>query len=150
MLAALIYIPDGLYSCICSEQLARMLLSTSQQRVELEIVSVRTVVCTQYSNLHCCTLQEGFDLLKQQIVERHMTKKGITIGRLVCLLAYAVVILLLIFVFIFLGVAAFTGANTMGAVVNSCMTAGAGLAMNLKGGNDDEDEEKEDVDLSDA
>lgn len=96
-----------------------------------------------------CTLQEGFDLLKQQIVERHMVKKGITMGRLICLLAYAVIILLLMFVFIFLGVAAFTGANTMGAVVNSCMTAGAGLAMNL-GGGDDEDEEEDNVDLSDA
>lgn len=79
-----------------------------------------------------------------------MAKKGITMGRLICLLIYAVIILLLIFVFIFLGVAAFTGANTMGAIVNSCMTAGAGIAMNLGGENGEGEEEEEDVDLSDA
>jgi uncharacterized membrane protein YqiK len=94
-------------------------------------------------------LQEGFELLKAQIVERHMAKAGVTMGRLVSLLVYAVVILLLVFVFIFLGVAAFTGANSMGAVVNSCMTAGAGIAMNL-GGGDEEEEEAQEVDISDA
>lgn len=84
-------------------------------------------------------------------MERHMAKAGVTMGRLLFLLAYAIVVLLLIFVFIFLGVAAFTGANTMGAVVNSCMTAGAGLAMNLGGGDDgDDDDDDEEVDISDA
>jgi uncharacterized membrane protein len=98
----------------------------------------------------CLTpLQEGFELLKAQIVERHMAKAGVTLGRLIALLVYAVVVLLLVFVFIFLGVAAFTGANSMGAVVNSCMTAGAGIAMNL-GGGEEEEEEAEEVDISDA
>lgn len=95
-------------------------------------------------------MQEGFELLREQVVARHMAKKGITMGRLVFLLIYAVVVLLLIFMFILLGISAFTGANTMGAVVNSCMTAGAGIAMNLGGNEEKEEEDDEDVDISDA
>jgi uncharacterized membrane protein YqiK len=80
------------------------------------------------------------------IVERHLLQAGVTRGRLLMLLAYAVVILALIFVFIFVGVAAFTGAGTLGAVVSSMMTAGAGVAMNLKGDKGDKDDSKPNVD----
>ena len=74
----------------------------------------------------------AFHLLQDMIVERHLLQAGVTRGRLLLLLLYAIVVLALVFVFIFVGVAAFTGAGTVGAVVSSMMTAGAGIAMNLK------------------
>jgi hypothetical protein len=76
--------------------------------------------------------EDAFHLLQDMIVERHLEQAGFTRARLLLLLMYSIVVLGLIFVFIFVGVAAFTGVGTIGAVVSSLMTAGAGIAMNLK------------------
>lgn len=57
-----------------------------------------------------------------------LADNGMTRGRFIFMLCYAVFVLLLIFVFIFVGVAAFTGAGTLGAIVNSLLAAGSGEA----------------------
>jgi hypothetical protein len=51
---------------------------------------------------------------QEQIVEKTLLDYGFTKGRIIILLLYAVSVLILIFVFIFVGVAAFTGAGTLG------------------------------------
>ncbi|GFH32319.1 uncharacterized protein HaLaN_31521, partial [Haematococcus lacustris] len=70
--------------------------------------------------------------IQDMVVKQSLKGAGMTRVRLLLLLLYAIIILLLVFVFIFVGVAAFTGAGTVGAVVNSLLAAGSGLAMNLK------------------
>lgn len=77
------------------------------------------VPCSQvisYAEFEAC-----YGLIQDMLVERSLLAAGMTRGRMVALLLYAVLLLLLIFVFIFVGVAAFTGAGTLGAVVNSAL-----------------------------
>jgi hypothetical protein len=92
-----------------------------------------------------------YEAIQDLIVEHTMKLRGITKGRLIFLLTYAIFLLLLIFVFIFVGVAAFTGAGTLGAIVNSLLAAGSGIALNLKGKKEEENEEaqKETVKIGD-
>lgn len=90
--------------------------------------------------------QKAFGLIKKQAVQSFMVKMGMTKGRIAFLLVYAVIVLLLVFIFIFLGVGAFTGASTISALVNSALTGGAGIAMNLKG---DEEKKKPEIDAED-
>lgn len=60
-----------------------------------------------------------------------MKSNGFTKGNLILMLAYAVFLLMLIFIFIFVGVAAFTGAGTLGAIINSLLAAGSGAQGSL-------------------
>lgn len=92
-----------------------------------------------------------YEAIQDLIVDHTMKLRGITKGRLIALLIYAILVLLLIFIFIFVGVAAFTGAGTLGAIVNSLLAAGSGIALNLKGKKDNEKEEgkKETVKIGD-
>lgn len=64
--------------------------------------------------------------LDLQIVDQTMKTNGFTKGNLILMLCYAVFLLMLIFIFIFVGVAAFTGAGTLGAIINSLLAAGSG------------------------
>lgn len=59
-----------------------------------------------------------------------MKEKGYTPSRMVMLFCYSIFLLVLVFCFIFVGVAAFVGAGAFGAVVNSSLTAFAGIVMN--------------------
>ena len=63
--------------------------------------------------------------VQEAVVEQQMRESGMTQGRLVMLFIYAVTVLLMVFAFIFIGVNAFLGAGTFGAIVNSILTAGA-------------------------
>ncbi|GAX81306.1 hypothetical protein CEUSTIGMA_g8737.t1 [Chlamydomonas eustigma] len=87
--------------------------------------------------------------IQAQIIMNTLKEYGFTTGRLIILLCYAVTVLILIFVFIFVGVAAFTGAGTLGAVVNSLLAAGAGIGMNLKETNKTEDTSQVTVKIGD-
>ena len=55
-----------------------------------------------------------YQSIQEQLVEKTMRDYGFTKGRLIILLLYSIFVLILIFVFIFVGVAAFTGAGTVG------------------------------------
>lgn len=92
--------------------------------------------------------QKAFPLIQKVAVAEYMEKMGMTKGRVIFLLCYAIVILLLIFVFIFLGVGAFTGASTLSAVVNSALTGGSGIAMNM--GGDDKKKEPEPIKMDEG
>eukprot|EP00955_Chlamydomonas_euryale_P067976 359985-Chlamydomonas_euryale.AAC.4 len=83
--------------------------------------------------------EQAYDLIQDQLVKQTMVKNGFTKANLIFLLLYAIFLLMLIFVFIFVGIAAFTGGGTLGAIINSLLAAGSGIALNLK----KEDKEKE-------
>uniref|UniRef100_A0A7S3QJV5 EF-hand domain-containing protein n=1 Tax=Dunaliella tertiolecta TaxID=3047 RepID=A0A7S3QJV5_DUNTE len=76
--------------------------------------------------------EAAYGHLQKILVTQTLKEAGMTKQRMYLMLAYAIMLLLLMFVFIFVGVTAFTGTGTVGAVINSILTAASGLAMNLK------------------
>ncbi|GMH35577.1 hypothetical protein BSKO_03445 [Bryopsis sp. KO-2023] len=87
--------------------------------------------------------EKAWNQIQREIIKTRMREAGITKGRVACLFIYSMFLLLLVFAFIFVGVTAFVGEGAFGAVINSSLTAGAGVVMNA-GKESDEDE---DVDL---
>ena len=87
--------------------------------------------------------EEAWTFLQSDAAERKLRELGITRSKLVAFGVGSVVILSLIIVFIFIGVATFIGAGTLGAVVNSALTASSAVAMASKGEDEDEENDKE-------
>eukprot|EP00798_Chlamydomonas_sp_ICE-L_P022354 gene22354-29449_t len=83
--------------------------------------------------------------IQKSLVMQSLIEAGVTKGRMIAIVIWAVFVLILIFIFIFVGVAAFTGAGTVGAVINSLLAAGSGIALNLKGGDEAKTEQQQPV-----
>lgn len=94
--------------------------------------------------------EEAWIFLQSDAAENKLRELGITKSTLVAVAIYSIALLVLIIFFIFVGVATFIGAGTLGALVNSALTASSAVGM-ASADNDSEqdeiDEELEDIEI---
>ena len=86
--------------------------------------------------------EEAWTFLQSDAAERKLRELGITKSVLVAFALYSIALLCLIIFFIFVGVLTFIGAGTLGAVVNSALTASSAVGM----ASSDDDSEDEEID----